>query len=116
MELITCERCGFKFPDNPKKHMNRTKYCPQCRMPYSLHKGLSDWINLRWIKEKLLRKQRRDDEKWVNFQKRIYKSLTASLKRRPTHLEFTLKIMNSLTKEDKEKYDKWERKRREVRK
>lgn len=34
-ELIICENCGGRFPNNPDKHLYRPKYCPYCRTPYT---------------------------------------------------------------------------------
>jgi hypothetical protein len=34
IEIIKCENCGYRFPDNPEKHKYRNKYCPKCLTVY----------------------------------------------------------------------------------
>jgi hypothetical protein len=34
IEIIKCENCGYRFPDNPEKHKYRDKYCPKCLTVY----------------------------------------------------------------------------------
>jgi DNA-directed RNA polymerase subunit RPC12/RpoP len=40
-ELIICENCGGRFPNNPDKHRYRSKYCPYCRVAYT---GAQKWL------------------------------------------------------------------------
>ncbi len=52
-EIVKCEECGARFPNNPNKHRYRSKYCPQCRAPYTNAQTWMPSISFRSIRRGL---------------------------------------------------------------
>lgn len=111
--LVNCKVCGHRFPDNPQKHRNRPKYCPNCLTPYK--KTWQFWKpNLNWIREKLFKREERRLEKQLRTFQRIRKSLRMQYKREPTTDEVIRQWMFELG-EDANKI-KWEKLRHALKK
>jgi len=65
--VVRCPSCGFRFPVNPQKHVDRKeKYCPRCHTPVQVRSRLSFKPNQSWTEmrnEKRLQALRKQAQK-----------------------------------------------------
>jgi len=111
---VICSSCGFKIQDNPIKHKNRDKYCPKCRTAYR-KSGISWKPNLHWIKERLLRREKRRIDKQIQEFRRIERSIYNRTGELPSTNEVFYEWSLKIGDEDAKKI-KWEKLRNKVRK
>lgn len=111
---VVCSSCGFKINDNSSKHKNREKYCPKCRMVYR-KRGISWKPNLNWIRERLLRREKRRMDKQIQEFRRIERSIRNRTGITPRIDTVFREWMFKIGEEDAKKIN-WDKLRNKVRK
>lgn len=103
---IICPNCGCHIVDNPEKHTNRDKLCPECGYPYK--KAGFVWSpNLNWIKEKLAHINIKKTWHEQQVRGRVKHNMTIEFKRKydrePSTFEIDIQVARELKMEEVEK-------------
>ena len=92
-ETIKCPN-GHRIRNNPSKHTNRDKYCPVCRVVIQKQQGFH--ISFDWIKEKLRKREEKQELKVIKIRGRVRHNLRLQLGREPTNAEVEKEVVKEL--------------------